>query len=452
MNLKEIKLCPNKGRNFGPLFVEFSDKISKYDLFCHLHSKKSLYSGREQFQWSNYLLEYLAKDQEIIIKLLNAFSEKEDIGIYYPTSFWMMPSWVNHMLSNSGSIQFWEKKFGLEINDEFFAYPVGGMFWARPKAIQQVLDANLKYEDMPPEPLPNDGSILHALERAISFLVEKNNYKQLFYYPYSNNLSFDKKYIFESYNKSLNASLNHCLKFDYISFDLFDTLVSRKYTSSEYAKLKLGKEIVSLGFVNDPNTFIKIRNESEQELRKEKKFKGDVKIDEIYKRIAKKLDLSNEYLHMFLKREFELDLDMIEPNYKIIEFFQNAIKLGKKIFIISDTYYSLNQIKMILEKVGIIDECNILLSSETGLRKDNGTMWNYVKNDLCLHKKNYLHIGDNVVSDAQLPGDFGLQTFHILHPLDKWKNLGFPTVMKKNEIDEYKILKWGKLINKANNF
>ena len=59
-------------------------------------------------------------------------------------------------------------------------------------------------------------------------------------------------------------------------------------------------------------------------------------------------------------------------------------------------------------------------------------------------------IGDNVVADAQVPGDLGLTTFHILHPMDKWAALGFPPVLHgADALDEMQILKWGRLINEV---
>jgi predicted HAD superfamily hydrolase len=76
-------------------------------------------------------------------------------------------------------------------------------------------------------------------------------------------------------------------------------------------------------------------------------------------------------------------------------------------------------------------------------------MWVMIKSDLEAEGiSNYLHIGDNVVADAQRPGDMGLATFHILHPMDKWEALGFPEVLSgDNSLDESEILKWGSLIS-----
>src|SRR5205807_1095004 len=53
----------------------------------------------------------------------------------------------------------------------FFDFPVGTMFWARPTALVPLLELGLKWDDYPEEPVPDDGTILHALERLLPFVA-----------------------------------------------------------------------------------------------------------------------------------------------------------------------------------------------------------------------------------------------------------------------------------------
>lgn len=53
--------------------------------------------------------------------------------------------------------------------DDFFDFPLGTMFWARPSALKPLLDLNLAWEEYPAEPLSNDGTLLHALERMVPY-------------------------------------------------------------------------------------------------------------------------------------------------------------------------------------------------------------------------------------------------------------------------------------------
>jgi lipopolysaccharide biosynthesis protein len=50
-----------------------------------------------------------------------------------------------------------------------FIFPVGTMFWAKTKALEDMINRQFKWEEYPEEPLPYDGSMLHALERLLGF-------------------------------------------------------------------------------------------------------------------------------------------------------------------------------------------------------------------------------------------------------------------------------------------
>jgi lipopolysaccharide biosynthesis protein len=56
---------------------------------------------------------------------------------------------------------------------DFFDFPLGNMFWARPSALQPLLTLDLAWEDYPTEPLADDGTLLHALERLVPFAVHR---------------------------------------------------------------------------------------------------------------------------------------------------------------------------------------------------------------------------------------------------------------------------------------
>ncbi|WP_418135399.1 rhamnan synthesis F family protein [Oceanimonas smirnovii] len=447
------KTVPNRGRNFGPLLVEYAQQLQQYDLFCHLHSKKSLYSGREQTQWSEYLTEYMLRDSNITTRVLNAFAESQELGMYYPTSFWMMPNWVNHWTVNKPHTGEWLEQFGMELGDDFISYPVGGMFWARTSALKQLLEREYQYEDFPAEPLPNDGSSLHALERLVGLLAEHNGYKQFFYYPPTGTFTTDKSYRFIQYHNTAANVFEQIKNHEVISFDVFDTLVRRRYFVPDYAKLLLGKEltnqsIVSSNKINTAHDFVELRNKTEFELRKAAEFKGDIRIDAIYAAIAEKLGLSAEQGEQLMQREFELDLEMIEGKDEMVDIFNELHSIGRTLWVISDSYYTREQVGLMLRKAGVTAPFRLLVSSEEQKRKDNMSMWLYVKEQLQqLGHPSYLHVGDNVVADAQLPGDIGLGNFHILNPHDKWHALGFPSVLRgKDAMKEEQIKKWGPMI------
>ena len=50
--------------------------------------------------------------------------------------------------------------------------PFGSVFWFRVKALAPLFDHGWKHEDFPPEPLPQDGTISHAIERIYPFVAQ----------------------------------------------------------------------------------------------------------------------------------------------------------------------------------------------------------------------------------------------------------------------------------------
>ncbi|MFT4941692.1 MAG: FMN phosphatase YigB (HAD superfamily) [Paraglaciecola sp.] len=440
-------LAPNRGRNFGPLLVEFSEKLLDYDLMCHVHSKKSLYSGRQQTQWFDYLNQYLFKDKHVVKSILRLFDGNKTLGMYYPTTFWMMPSWVNHWTCNKTVAGDFVDNWGIDITENFVNYPVGGMFWARPEAIRPLLEQKFSYDDFPEEPLPNDGSWLHALERSLGLLAETRGYKQFYYYPPAGKFTTDKSHIFASYHKQPVQLFHEIANFDIVSFDIFDTVLRREYTEPEYAKFKLGQYLAAQGIVANPYEFIQMRNDAELALRKARNFQGDVCITDVYQELETTLQCSNKLAQQYLEMEFQFDLDMSKAKDEMVNIVHQLADLGREIWFITDIYYTKKQIEVMLRKIGISAPYRLFVSSDLGMRKDAGTMWTFIKAELTALNRSHLHVGDNVRSDAQICGDFGLANMHVLHPVDKWQACGFPPVLTGDKkLDENNTLKWGKLV------
>lgn len=449
-NVKKIttRLVPNKGRNFGPFLVEFGKALLEYDIFLHMHSKKSLYSGKEQLQWANYLVEFLVKDKQIMSQGLDILEQTDEYGLYYPTSFWNLPPWVNHWLQNKGlGRHLLRNEFGIDQQDEFFAYPVGGMFWAKTAAMKDLLARAWSYEDFPAEPLPADGSQLHALERMIPFFARNRGFNQFFYDPASGSFTADTTFIFKTYaTGNHNAIKASIARNEIISFDIFDTIVKRDVFEPDYAKFLLPQRA---GLKITGHNFVDLRNNAELNIRKRRNFTGDVEIFEIYEDLIHSLDTSLTATEL-AELEFQIDLEMLQGKPVMVTLANDAARAGKKLYFISDTYYSRQHIQKILEKAGIIFPYELFISSELGLRKDSGTIWEMIDERLVREdtKSTFLHIGDNVCSDSQNPGDRGIQSFHILAPLDKWDALGLPYIRDKFSIQHISnIKKWGPVLS-----
>jgi lipopolysaccharide biosynthesis protein len=59
----------------------------------------------------------------------------------------------------------------------FFDFPAGTMLWARTAALKPLFDLKLGWDDYPSEPVPYDGTTLHAIERLLPFLALHAGYR-----------------------------------------------------------------------------------------------------------------------------------------------------------------------------------------------------------------------------------------------------------------------------------
>lgn len=82
--------------------------------------------------------------------------------------------------SNRMQAQLLCRRLGLsEQLPEQFEFPVGMMFWARAEALKPLFDLALAWGEYPAEPLPYDGSMLHALERLLPFVVQQQGFRSV---------------------------------------------------------------------------------------------------------------------------------------------------------------------------------------------------------------------------------------------------------------------------------
>ncbi|MFC5526994.1 rhamnan synthesis F family protein [Rhodanobacter ginsengisoli] len=170
--LVRIEIVPNVGRDLGPFLTTFGGAfIDQYDIVGHLHTKKSVDIADEDTgkAWSQFLMENLLGGKACMADIiLGRMAADPSIGIVFPDDPNMVGWGANRPYAEQlGS------KLGLDDFPENLAFPVGSMFWARTEAIRPFFDLRLDWQDYPAEPLPYDGSMLHAIERMLPLVAEK---------------------------------------------------------------------------------------------------------------------------------------------------------------------------------------------------------------------------------------------------------------------------------------
>lgn len=203
----------------------------------------------------------------------------------------------------------------------------------------------------------------------------------------------------ESYKRNID-----CAKV--ISFDIFDTLVTRKFHDPSVVF-----DVVEYQHTENesaPTPLFKERMETAgRVLGSYRGEKDDVKIDEIYDDMA-------FYKNSEIEKQTEIQMCVSHPVGELL--YKYALKCGKRVIIASDMYLDISTIKAILEKNGFVGWNRLYLSSELGKKKDTGKMYQKIVADEMLEDikpHEILHIGDNWIGDVKCAREAGLKSLRF---------------------------------------
>jgi FMN phosphatase YigB (HAD superfamily) len=397
-----------------------------------LHSKKSLHGGGEQLGWAQFLHNSLIGNRLLTRQIISAFEQDPSLGLVYPVTFKQMPSWVHSWLKNFNAGRVWASRIGLQVPAaEFLIYPVGGMFWARTKALKQILAFPWSYTDFPEESGQIDNTTQHVIERLLELNSSQNEMKSVFIHM--NDLTEDTSFAWKDANGLNRKELsNILLNYEVISWDLFDTLIYRQTGQPDYAKYQVGQVLKKYGIIEDPMEYVSIRNSIESDLRLNALTNSDVALNQITQAIivSQNWNLRPGFLE---EEEFRFDLAGLQTRPHMREIYS---KFSKKSLVISDSYYSETQLKKIFEKCNLPLPKILISSASNGRRKDRGDIWPYVLQKFVKFPELYIHLGDNSVSDNQVPGDFGIQTLKIYSAKEIYEILSKGNIIQIN-LDDY---------------
>lgn len=170
-----IKITPNRGRDLGPFLTEFKNEIEKYNIIGHFHTKVSphLPNREEVACWYQFLIEnMLGGIAPMLDTVIDSMSANQKLGLVFPDDPHVL-GWMD----NYKHAEYLLKKMGIQSPlEEFINFPVGSMFWARTLALKPFFGLNLDWDDYPEEPLDHDGTMLHAIERLIPFVVKHGGF------------------------------------------------------------------------------------------------------------------------------------------------------------------------------------------------------------------------------------------------------------------------------------
>ena len=223
------------------------------------------------------------------------------------------------------------------------------------------------------------------------------------HYYAQNNAEIDIKYI--------EQLLKETEDFPIISFDIFDTVLTRLF-ECPIDLFACVEGILIEKNISLPD-FAKNRLIAEETSRKyyaATEFQEEVTLDNIYSELLLfYAGLENE-LNLAKNIELNTEKSSIIPvidNFYLIKKLQEQNKI---IYFVSDTYFSKQFIEELLQQSGISDYGKLFASSEIMKTKHSGRIWEEVLKHS--GNKKIFHIGDNLHADVIQPKKYNIQTYH----------------------------------------
>jgi len=411
-----IRESVNRGRNVASFTTEFAKEVSRSDVFCHIHGKKSLYSGEEKVGWRESNLSHLLGSSEHVERILKLFKTKPTLGVVSPTPSPDVPYWAFTWLSNLEVGARLAQMLGVAFRfGDYFDYPLGCMFWARSAALEQLIDGRIRQDMFPEEAGQTDGTLAHAIERSMFFVARHNGYgwaevdfvEKTFKEGWSerNIHQYHSTRSFTSFKAAIDSSKTIC-------FDIFDTLITRKLPQPDdlfdMAEWQLDTDLAT------KTQFRKLRKKAEFDLRAAKKM-GDVSYDEIYEEL-KRNSSAAAFAEKAYAIEEGLEKKMMVPRRQVVRGLDYALSKGKRVILASDMYLNRAQVEQLLQQCGVNGYHELYLSSDKGMRKDDLSLWHHLIEQENAKDASFLHVGDNEHSDVQIPNGLGIRYYHVMAP------------------------------------
>lgn len=160
--------CSNVGRDVVPFLTLLPRmRADGHDLIGHIHTKGSSAATAQSFvqRWSNFLLSSLIGDVSnglaSIDNILADLSSAPASRTLYIPQMTEALGWGPH---REVAKQLFARLHHGHLPERFL-FSAGTMFWATPNYFHAFESLDLPWADMAPEPLPSDGTVLHAMER-----------------------------------------------------------------------------------------------------------------------------------------------------------------------------------------------------------------------------------------------------------------------------------------------
>lgn len=234
-----------------------------------------------------------------------------------------------------------------------------------------------------------------------------------------------EEYFFESLTTQFNNNTEVAYTMlrdetvEYVSFDIFDTLLERPFYGSADVFWFLSEEWNRLHANKTMRMdFGAYRRQAEQRARakvmESHKMYEEVQLAEIYQELVEEQVCTGQEATWLMEREIALEKRFCKPREIGKLLYDFALQTGKKLICISDMYLPKAAICELLEENGYTQIEEVFVSSDQRLCKHSGKLFQAVLRDLHISDpRTVLHVGDNLHSDIEVPNRLGMRQLYV---------------------------------------
>lgn len=199
-----------------------------------------------------------------------------------------------------------------------------------------------------------------------------------------------------------------------VSFDVFDTVVTRSFAHPRDLFVHLGNQLQAAGVQPLPGLdFARIRWTAELEARKRSPY-TEVLLDDIYGVIARRLGWDAPTTQRARDMELALEARHLHGIPRILPRLAAARARAGRIVFLSDMYLPSAVLRPWLAREGVLaSEDLLLISGEARANKSSGRLFEVARETTGGDFAHWQHLGDHPFADVEKPAQLGIAAVHL---------------------------------------
>lgn len=202
-----------------------------------------------------------------------------------------------------------------------------------------------------------------------------------------------------------------------VSFDLFDTLITRKLSSYTDVFELVGKRLEGQNICIPDFPGLRLFAEKECS-----KYHAPT-LSEIYAKVLDLADHTGITAKELAEMEWDIDRSTLLPRKRVFDLYKATFRSGKKVMITTDSYYTMSQLSALLSNYGLDGYSELLVSCDKGTSKTQ-KLFEYLIDMKDSEHDTILHIGDDEKADIESAQSYGIKPFRIYSSADLFDLLG----------------------------